>query len=396
MAVELIMPRTGQVEATVLQWLKKEEERVEKGESVVTVEGEKVTYEVEAPADGFVVVYVEEGSVVPIGTAIGAIAVSEEEMDNLKGSYRQRTAAPPREVAKEPLPVREAVSRGDRVAISPVARNMVEVEGLDISSVQGTGPGGMIVKADIELFLADKRKVELVRPQGKIAQTIPVEGIRKAIARHLFHSLQTTAQLTNLVEVDVSELMKFRRELVAQSEKSGEVRISYNGLLAKACALALRAHPLVNASFEEDGIKVWQDINIGVSMSIEDRLLVPVIHNADQKSLAEIDSVINELAEKASNNKLKAEDLSGGTFTLNNVGGLGLDYSTAIINEPETAILTIGRFVEKPVVVDGQIVIRSVGGMSLTYDHRVTDGVPIMRFVNAVIGYLQEPATLLP
>lgn len=404
MTVDLIMPRTGytMTEGTIIEWYKNDGDWVEKGEKVLVVESEKVAYEVEAPTSGFVVVYAEGGSVATIGQAVGTIVESVEEIEEVKAT--RVTAIPDQEPPseeKEPTraeentsKVEENVTRKGRIAISPLARELAQAEGIDISSIQGTGPAGRIVKADIEKILESRQGAQTETPQKRVAQVIPVVGMRKEIGEHLFRSLHESAQLTNLIEADVTELIKLHKEFAARSEKLGKP-ISYTTFLVKACALALRATPIVNSSFEKDGIKVWQDINIGVAVAVERGLVVPVVFNADNKSLVEIDSIIGGLVEKAQNKTLTRDDLEGSTFTLNNVGSLMVDYSTAILNQPETAMLTVGRFMEKPAVVNGQIVIRTLAGLSLTYDHRATDAVPIMQFVKTVVDYLQDPITLL-
>ncbi len=415
MATEIKIPRVGMavVDATIIEWQCKEGDQVEERQIVVVIETEKVRTEVESPASGFLHIMMNEGETAAAGQTIGMLAKSKEELAKIQ---KETPAGKPAESAAaeapkaEAAPAREAapVAGGEgRVRISPVARKLAEEHAIDITQVAGTGPGGRIVREDIEKAIAAKEaapaaaKAPIAAPavtagERKVKQAIPLTGMRGTIAERMHQSLAISAQLTTMGEIDMGEMVRLRNNLVAQESTLG-TRITYTDILVFAIARILRNHPKINASIVGKEIKVWEDINIGVAAALEDGLIVPVVKHADQKSLAEISKEIKALVEKARENKLSGDEISGGTFTLTNLGtlGSGWTFETAIINQPESAILRAGAITDRAVVRDGQVVARPIMTYSLTYDHRVIDGAVAAKFLASLISALENPTLLL-
>jgi len=416
MTSQILVPKLGMGTAplTLVEWKAKEGDWVEQGSIVLVVETEKIRHDVEAEISGFVHISVEEGEEVPIGTVAGLIAETKEELEALQKEKPGEVAtaaaeskeAPPVEVAR--TPVTEAKER-ERIKISPVARKMAEEHMIDISKVVGSGPGGRIVREDIERELEAKKK-EAVTPaeaasveagaevyQGRrVKSTIPLRGLRKAIAEHMTRSLSVSAQITNTGEMDMTEMIRLRKSLLEQQEVLG-TRITYTDLMILVLVKALRNYPIVNASVIDDEIRLWEDINISVAVALEEGLIVPVMRNAGRKSLIEVSQAVNILAKKTRERTLAPEEVQDGTFTLSNYGALGggWRFSTVIINQPESAILGIGGITDRAVVRDGQIVVRPIMTYSFTYDHRVFDGAVAGRFMTSVTQLVENPGLLL-
>ena len=424
MATEIKIPRIGMAvaDATIIEWKSKEGERVEERQIVVVIETEKVMSEVESPGAGLLHIIMNEGELAAAGQIIGMLAETEEEL--AKVQKEMPTGMPAEAAAAEPVaaeapkteeaaPSNEAApaaGEGERIRISPVARKLAEENAIDIAQVKGTGPGGRIVREDIEKAIADKGAAPAPAPaaapvaaapvevsgERRVKQTIPLTGMRGTIAERMQQSLAVSAQLTSMGEIDMAEIVSLRNNLVAQENIIG-TRVTYTDILVFAIARILRNHPNVNASIIGNEIKVWEDINIGVATALENGLIVPVVKNASQKSLVDISKEIKGLVEKARENKLSADEITGGTFTLTNVGALGGGWSfeTAIINQPESAILRVSAITDRAVVRDGQIVARPIMTYSLTYDHRVIDGAVAANFISSLISALENPTLLL-
>jgi len=411
MAEYIAIPKLGMsmTEATLVEWKVKEGDQVEKGDIVLLIETEKTQWEVEASVSGFVHILVEEDVKAPVGRVVGLIAETKEELEALQKepareiftTVTEVTEVPPVEAAP-PAAVR--AEEGRRLRISPVARKMAEEHMIDITTITGTGPDGRIVREDIEKAIeAKKRGVPVVEAyEGKgVKTTIPLRRMRRAIAEHMHRSLSVAAQLTAMGEIDMTELIKRRNALVEQEEAIG-ARITYTDIFVLAIAKALKENPIVNSSLIENEIKIWEDINIGVAVALEEGgeggLIVPVVRNADQKSLLEINREVRALVEKARVGKLMPDDVSGGTFTLTNLGafGGGWGFGTPIINQPQSAILGTGAITDRPVVRQGQIVIRPIMTYSFTFDHRVVDGAPAGIFMAQVTQLLENPDLFMP
>ncbi len=304
----------------------------------------------------------KEGADVPVAETLALITAPSEELPEV-------------EAAAEAVEERMEV----RVLASPAAKRLARELGVNLAQVKGTGPEGRVVEEDVRRLL-DKAKAA-----RKIQRVIPLTGIRKTAAERVSLSAKTAPHSTITMEVDVTKIARLREK----------VQVSYTDALVKAVAKALTEHPLINSTLEEDKIKIFEDINVGVAVATEGGLVVPVINNADKKSLKEISSALRELVDKAREGKLAREELSGGTFTITNLGMFGVDTFTPIINPPETAILGVGRVGEKPVVVNKEIVVKPTMQLSLSFDHRVVDGAPAAQFLQKVKQSLEDPEMLL-
>ena len=411
MATYIAIPKLGMTmtEATVVEWKVTEGEWVEERQAVMEIETEKIKCDVEATASGFVHILVAKGNKVPVGRVVGLLAESKEELEALQKEPPKEiytTVAEPEEApaVEAAPPAALSTEERERIRISPVARKMAEEHMIDITKVTSTGPGGRIVREDIERAIEAKKKagplVEVYAGK-RVKTTMPLKGMRSAIAEHMHRSLSVAAQLTAMGEIDMTELIKRRNALVEQEEAIG-ARITYTDIFVLAIAKALKENPIVNSSLIENEIKIWEDINIGVAVALEEGgeggLIVPVVRNADQKSLLEINREVRALVEKARVGKLMPDDVSGGTFTLTNLGafGGGWGFGTPIINQPQSAILGTGAITDRPVVRQGQIVIRPIMSYSFTFDHRVVDGAPAGKFMAQVTQLLENPDLFLP
>ena len=393
MAVEVVMPKFGltMTEGTIQQWFKSEGDTIKNGEALFEVETEKVLYEVEAPTDGTVakLLYAIE-AVVGVGLPVAIIAEAGEEVAEVAARYADAAAAPvaappePAPVAASTAPPAAEEKRG-RVPVTPAARKLAKEHNIDLSGVTGTGPRGRITREDVQKIIdSGGQAAPPPAPAATPAATedIPLRGMRKVIAERMQQSLQGSAQLTISTEVDVTQLID-RRQEVRQ-----EFNVTYTDFIVQACAHALRQHPRMNASLEGNIIHVHGDIHVGLAVALDEGLIVPVVRDVDKKSLKDIAAEAKTLAEKARASQLKLEEVSGGTFTVSNLGMYGVDAFTPIINAPQSGILGVGRIVEKPVIYRGEITRRSMMVLSLTFDHRVIDGAPAGAFLQTVADLL--------
>jgi pyruvate dehydrogenase E2 component (dihydrolipoamide acetyltransferase)/2-oxoglutarate dehydrogenase E2 component (dihydrolipoamide succinyltransferase) len=354
---------------------------------------------------------VEEGEKAKIGQVVGLIAETKEEFEKLQKepppqalAAEVKAVSPAEAVGGKPEAARVATGEGERIRISPIARKMAEEQTIDITRVKGTGPDGRIVKEDIEKALEEQKKVsvsleEVTRAlyQGrKLKETIPLKGMRRVIAERMHGSLSGSAQLSFLGKFDATELIQFRKALLNR-EKAIGVNITYTEILVYTIARALKNHPDINVSLIENEIKVWEDINIGVAVALgKQGLLVPVVKQADKKSLTEISHEVKRLVEKAREAKILPEEVTGGTFTLTSIGAVGVsDYQTPIINQPESAILGTGPIRDEAMVKNGQIVIAPIMPYSLTVDHRVINGFGAEQFLASLKELVETPGLLL-
>jgi pyruvate dehydrogenase E2 component (dihydrolipoamide acetyltransferase) len=292
------------------------------------------------------------------------------------------------------------------VEVSPQAKALADEAGIDLAQIQGTGKGGRITKADVLQAMnpvlqkgAAPTAQEL--PQGPSGSTgpgpgtIPLQGMRKVIADNMMISLHQSAQLTVFVEIDATNLKSFRDRVREEHGRKTDVKVSYNDIIALAICRAVRDFPIMNSWLTEEGIVVHEEVNLGIAVALAEGLIVPNVKNAQQKGLLQLATEIRELAGKARDGKLTMDEIQGGTFTITNVSMLGVDGFTPILNPPETAILGVGRAIDKPAVHRGEICARTMMTLSLTFDHRVTDGSPAMRFLRTLADYLEDPAMML-
>jgi pyruvate dehydrogenase E2 component (dihydrolipoamide acetyltransferase) len=390
MAVEVTMPKFGLTmhEGTIQRFFKNVGEPVRAGEPLYEVETEKVLYEVEAPASGvFAVALFEEGATVECGLTVAIIAQDGEDADAIRAQHGNGAKPAAAQPSEHPSPSAAAAQQSDRAAggarrpISPVARKLAAELGVDLERMSGTGPGGRVTREDVERA-AKSPQLSQARPATApqaTASAIPVRGMRKTIAERMHQSLRDSAQLTITSEADVTPAAELRERL------KGEFDFTFTDLLIQAVARSLMRHPRMNSRLTGVEIVEQPHANVGLAVALEEGLIVPVIRDAARLSLREIAAMTKELGEKARAGKLKLEDVSGGTFTISNLGTYGVDAFTPILNSGETGILGVGRIVEKPAIYRGEMTRRAMMTLSLTFDHRVIDGAPAALFLRSVI-----------
>jgi len=391
MAIEVTMPKFGLTmhEGTIQRFFKAVGESVSAGDPLYEVETEKVLYEVESPASGVLAVALfEEGATVECGVAVAVIAQPGDDPASVRAKYASAPAAASNgevKTAKPPTPaVSEAKSTSsERRAVSPVARKLAAELGVNLDRVTGSGPGGRITREDIERAAKSPQPSTAAAPAKVPAsgarQAVPMRGMRKTIADRMHQSLRDSAQLTITSEADVTPATELRERL------KREFDFTYTDLLIQAAARALLKHPRMNARLQGNEIVTSSEVNVGLAVSLDDGLIVPVIRDVTSQSLRDIAALTKQAGEKARAGKLKLEDISGGTFTITNLGTYGVDAFTPILNSGETGILGVGRIVEKPAIYRGEMTRRAMMTLSLTFDHRVIDGAPAALFLQTVI-----------
>lgn len=400
MATEVTMPKMGlsMVTGKVSRWLKKEGDAVRKGDAIVEIMTDKITNLVEAPADGMllrIIAAAEEE--LPVGGLLGLIGAAGEAVSVVAPIVgRAPGPAVDRAVAADGRASAELA--GERIRITPVARKLAEEKGLDIAGITGTGPSGRITREDVEKAVApglasfeeaQGQAAAAPASAGEGAFTLrPYSGIRKAIGDNMARSWAIAPKVNYHVSVDVSALMALRKAINEEAED----KITLTDMLVKIVARALMMRPQMNASLDGGNIKLYQEANIGVAVALDNGLVVPVVTKADTKTLSQISREIKGFSQRARENLLGLEEMQGGTFTITNIGAYqSVDWFTPIINQPESAILGIGRIVEQPVIVSGEIAARPLMGLSLAFDHRVIDGAPAAEFLGLLIKLIEKP-----
>ncbi len=419
MALEIIMPKLAMAmsQGTILSWFLSQGDYVTKGQILLEIETEKVNYEVEADGSGYLHIVVPNGETVPVEHVIAMLAENEEDLASLASQITapagssSATVLETEEVVEEKDSALQPLTppKGGRVIASPLARRLAQQYGVDISSLAGTGSRGQIVKRDVEKARTAKpaNVLAVAAFDGevvngiRVAQTIPLAGIRKAIADHMQQSLAVSAQVSNMGEVDMTELIRLRKALLKQEESLG-VRVTYTDIMVYLMSRALRYEPSLNASVIGEEIKVWKDVNVSVAVAVQGsggelNLMVPVIRNADQMSLVEISKCARDLILRGREGKLTTADMEGGTVTLTNVGGFlnGPLTGTPILNQPQSLIVGIGAILDQPRVINGEIMVRPIMDFSMTYDHRAVEGVPVARFYSKVRELAENPGLLI-
>ncbi|HWA83720.1 MAG TPA: dihydrolipoamide acetyltransferase family protein [Fimbriimonadaceae bacterium] len=402
---EVIMPKMGDgmEEGTLLEWLKKEGDAVKPGEVIGTIQTDKATLELESPGAGKLTgILIHSGDTVPVGRPIAALLKDGESLPANWGSGA--SAAPSAEPAPsapasapvqapEPAIASAPISSPERVKASPLARKVAAEKGLDIASLTGTGPGGRIVEKDVLAATSRQAATLPVFAPSAEDQTIQLNRLRQLTAQRTAQSKQQVPHFYVTVEVDVERITQLRN--MFEEEESGKVSI--NDFVVKACAMALRDMPEVNATFTSaTTVTRLGAVNVGIAVSIDEGLTVAVIRNADQLGLRQLAAKSKDLVRKAKENKLSMDELTGSTFSISNMGMLDVDNFIAIINQPNSAILAISSARKKVVVGDDdEIEIRWRMNVTASFDHRVVDGALGAKFVNVVKGYLENPTRLL-
>jgi pyruvate dehydrogenase E2 component (dihydrolipoamide acetyltransferase) len=458
MAEEFFIPKLGQTveEVTILGWKVEDGQRVEQGDTVLEVETDKAVFPVEANASGYIHLGpYKAGDVVPVLTVVAVIGKKDDKFE-VKGApaaqpeAQAAAAAAPAEAAPAAaapeapatgkvfasprarrLAAQEGVDLrlvtptgggGVRVAerdvlaylsempkATPVAQRMAAEAGIDLRQVVGTGPGGKITREDVERAIqaaapaapavptpvAPSPKPAVPLPEVEVLERIPLKGVRAVIAQRMAASVHTTARVTLVSEVDATHFVEMRERLKQQVAEEWGFAPGYNDLLAKIVANALRKFPYMNARLTEDAIELLAHVNIGIAVDTERGLLVPVVRDVDRKSLRQFGEELRQLIERARAGRALPDDLTGGTFTITNLGPYDIDAFTPVINLPEAAILGVGRIAPKVVVRDGQMVIRQMVTLSLAFDHRLVDGAPAARFLQYIKQLVEEPYLLV-
>lgn len=402
MAWIIRMPKLGQaMEAGIVQqWLKKEGDRVEPGEVIAVIESEKFTEELEAREGGVLrKILVPEGEAVPPGTPIGIVAGPTEalpEVEPVSPQAEAQAAAPREPSPTSPQATPPAPKR--RVKASPAARRLAEEKGVDLAQIEGSGPEGSITREDVEKYLSEpqpQRAWAGPQPLRTPTESRALSPMRRTIAERLGRSYREAVHVTLFKKVDCSKLLEVRERLNRQRKAD----LSPLDFIIMAVVRALEQHPELNAVFEDGKHKLIRERNIGIAVDIEKGLITPVLHKAEGKDIFEISRARRELVQKALSGRYTPEDLSGGTFTITNLGPYGIDAFTPIINPPEVAILGVGRIQEEAVRderEEGGIRFKPFLTFSLTFDHRVVDGAAAARFLETLEEHLREPRGLIP
>lgn len=418
MATRIVMSKLSPTmeEGRVLQWLKQEGDKVESGDVVVEVETDKANMEVEAMGSGVLrKILIPQDTTVPTGTVLGVIAGEDEDIADLLAAAGPTTTAPaaepagPQEASEaEAAPIAQPVgtaaggeaesAEDGRIKASPLARRIASERGIALQRIRGSGPGGRIVKRDVEMA-AQAAAVSGAGIPSELGAEVPFEQvelsqIRKAIARNLAESLGPIPHFYLTVEIDMGRTLRLRAELNRSLEGQG-IKIGVNDILLKTAAQALLAHPGVNASFAGDHIRRFQRVDIGIAVAVPDGLIAPVLRDVGNKGLLQISEEMADLIERARDKKLMPQEYQGSTFTISNLGMYGIDEFTAVINPPAATILAVGATQEKAVVVDGAIEIRSRMRVTLSCDHRVVDGAMGAEFLATFRSMLENPLRLV-
>ena len=392
MSIKVIVPQIGQsiAEATIVKWMKKPGERIEKGETLVEIGTDKINTELPAPESGLVrEILVPEGETVPIETVI---AILEDGDGDEQGGRRSRGAE---ERGSGGAEERGAEGQGSGGAegqgsggaegrYTPFVRKLARDHQVDLARVQGTGSNGRVTKEDVLRFV-EKRPAKAIKAGERVAMT----RMRKLIAEHMIHSRRTAADVSTFFEVDMSEAVRLRERVKDIYAAQHGLKLTYLPFVVAAVAKGLQEYPVLNSSIEGDDMIFHRQINIGVAVALEDGLLVPVLRDANQKTLLGIAREIQDLSDRARSNQLVPDELQGGTFTITNPGAFGALMGTPIIHQPQVAILGMGAVVKRPVVINDAIAIRSMAYLSLSYDHRALDGATADRFLAHIRNTLE-------
>ena len=418
----ITMPRLSDTmeEGTISTWLKKVGDKVSEGEILAEIETDKATMEFESFYEGVLShIAVQEGQTVKVDELIAIISENEIDVDNALKNYKSSGSIP---VPKSENLIDDTVSNEDssqtknitevenissdqRIFASPLAKKIAKEKNIDLSSVTGTGENGRIVKEDLQNIEASKIGVssKISSPPVDISEKKPVfsgdeefteiqnSSMRKAIAKNLSQSKFSAPHYYLSVEFNMDNAIAFRE----QYNSIPDTKISFNDIVVKACAIALKAHPQVNSQWYDDKIRLNNYVNIGVAVGIEDGLVVPVIKNADLESLHSINSMVRDYAVRAKSKKLRPDEIEGSTFTISNLGMFGIQEFTSIINQPNSAILSVGSIVKKPVVINDKVIVSNTMKLTLACDHRSVDGVTGSLFLQTLKGYIENPVTIL-
>jgi len=420
MAAEIItMPRLSDTmeEGTVATWLKKIGDTIEEGDILAEIETDKATMEFESFNEGTLLfIGIQEGETAPVDALLAIIGDKNEDVDALVKDFKVnhtvveedtsvKESPKPKEnkveestsiLVKETIPTQVSETNG-RIIASPLAKKLAEDKGLNILNIQGTGENGRVIKRDVENYNPASVS-KSIAPVAKFVASgkedfdeIKHSQMRKVIAKRLGESKFSAPHYYLNVEFDMDNAIAFRQ----QFNSIPDTKISYNDMIVKACALALRQHPQVNSQWFDDRMRLNNHVHIGVAVAVEDGLVVPVVRFANEQSLPQIGSAVKDYAVRARNKKLTPQEMEGSTFTISNLGMFGIESFTSIINQPNSAILSVGAILQKPVVKNGQVVAGNTMKLSMACDHRTVDGATGSLFLQTLKGYIENPVTML-
>ncbi|MEZ4911695.1 MAG: pyruvate dehydrogenase complex dihydrolipoamide acetyltransferase [Saprospiraceae bacterium] len=408
MAEIIRMPRLSDTmeEGNIVSWLKKVGDTVKSGDILAEVETDKATMELESYFNGTLLYISKENGTVPVDGIIAIIGDKSEKVEEIlaasgnNGVNTTSNSASVEPIQSKPTPeldvpsVSATTHSDSRLKISPLAKSLAKEASIDFSQISGSGDQGRIIKKDIENLILQQKTSSVDAPKDLVTFTygdVPVTQMRKVIAKRLGESKFSAPHFYLTIEINMDNAIQARQTI----NEVSDIKISFNDLIIKLCALALKKHPAINSSWFGDKITYHKDINIGVAVAVEDGLLVPVVFAADQKSLTAINTEVKSLANKAKNKKLAPQEMQGNTFTISNLGMFDIDEFTAIINPPDACILAVSSIVKKPVIKNDQIVIGNVMKVTLSCDHRVVDGVTGAKFLQTFKQYLENPILIL-
>ena len=409
MAEVINMPRLSDTmeEGTLAKWFKKVGDSVKEGEILAEIETDKATMEFESFYDGVLLhIGIDEGSTAPVDSIIAIIGTEGEDITDLVKTDKPEIKAevkeepkvevkeePKVQVKEEPKPYFTSNDSLDRVLISPLARKLANEKGIDISSIKGSGDNGRIIKRDIDSY-KPSNYTQFLSPKPHLTESsdeIQNSTMRKAIAKRLSDSKFSAPHYYLNIELEMDNIISFREQFI----NTQNVKISFNDIIAKAVSLSLAKHPKVNSRWYDDKIVFYNHVHLGVAVAVEDGLIVPVVKFANSKDLPEINAEIKDFAMRAKNKKLTPAEIEGSTFTISNLGMFGIESFTSIINQPNSAILSIGAIVQKPIVKSGEIIVGNTMKLTLACDHRTVDGATGSMFLKTLKEFIENPVSIL-
>ena len=413
MAEVINMPRLSDTmeEGTLAKWFKKVGDTVKEGEILAEIETDKATMEFESFHDGILLhIGIDEGSTAPVDSIIAIIGskgedissllknadikVKEEPKPKVKEEPKPEVKEEPKpEVKEEPKPVSNNNKPSDRILISPLAKSLAKEKGIDISSVKGTGDNGRIIKRDIDSFKPSNYS-QFSQPSPQLTESsyeTQNSTMRKAIAKRLADSKFSAPHYYLNIELEMDNMISFRKQFI----QTQNIKISFNDIIAKAVSLSLAKHPKVNSRWYDDKIIFNEHVHLGVAVAVDDGLIVPIVKFANSKDLPQINSEIKDFAERAKNKKLTPAEIEGSTFTISNLGMFGIESFTSIINQPNSAILSIGAIVQKPIIKNNEVVLGNTMKLTLACDHRTVDGATGSLFLKTLKEYVENPVSIL-
>ena len=408
MAEIINMPRLSDTmeEGTLAKWFKKVGDSVKEGEILAEIETDKATMEFESFYDGVLLhIGIEEGSTAPVDSIIAVIGSKGEDISSIISAGNDIKEEPQPEVKEEPQPevkeepqpevkkVSASDELTDRILISPLARKLANEKGIDIKLVKGSGDNGRIIKRDIDSYKPQNYS-QFIQPSPSITESSTESQnstMRKAIAKRLSDSKFSAPHYYLNIECEMDNMISFRKQFI----NTQNIKISFNDVIAKAVSLSLARHPKVNSRWYDDKIVFYDHVHLGVAVAVDDGLIVPVVKYANSKALPEINKEIKDFAERAKNKKLTPAEIEGSTFTISNLGMFGIESFTSIINQPNSAILSIGSIIEKPIVKNGDIVVGNTMKLTLACDHRTVDGATGSLFLKTLKEYIENPVSIL-